>query len=45
MATQNISWSGILFVWIGLAMAGAVLGVGLSWSLVRARAVGQIEVD
>jgi hypothetical protein len=32
-------------VWIGLVIAGVVLGVGLSWSLVRAKAVGQIEVD
>lgn len=32
-------------VWIGLAIAGIVLGVGLSWSLVRARVVGQVEVD
>ena len=31
--------------WIGLAIAGIVLGVGLSWSLVRARATGQVEVD
>ena len=32
-------------VWIGLAITGLVLGFGLSWSLVRARATGQIEVD
>jgi hypothetical protein len=32
-------------VWIGLAIAGIVLGVGLSWSLIRARATGQVEVD
>ncbi len=32
-------------VWIGLAIAAIVLGVGLSWSLVRARMTGQIEVD
>lgn len=32
-------------VWIGLVIAGIVLGIGLSWSLVRARVVGQIEVD
>ena len=32
-------------VWIGLAIAGVVLGVGLSWSLIRARATGQVEVQ
>jgi Family of unknown function (DUF6524) len=31
--------------WIGLTIAGIVLGVGLSWSLIRARATGQLEVD
>lgn len=31
--------------WIGLLACGAVLGIGLSWGLVRARATGQIEVD
>jgi Family of unknown function (DUF6524) len=31
-------------VWIGLIVFGAVLGVGLSWSLIRARTTGQIEV-
>jgi hypothetical protein len=32
-------------VWIGLVIAGVVLGVGLSGSLVRAKAVGQVGVD
>ena len=32
-------------VWIGLVIAGIVLGIGLSWSLIRTRATGQIEVD
>ncbi len=32
-------------VWIGLVIAGLVLGIGLSWSLIRARATGQIEVQ
>jgi Family of unknown function (DUF6524) len=32
-------------VWIGLVVFGAVLGFGLSWSLIRARATGQIEVQ
>ena len=32
-------------VWIGLLIAGIVLGIGLSWSLVRSRVTGQVEVD
>jgi hypothetical protein len=32
-------------VWIGLVIAGVVLGIGLSWSLIRARVTGQVEVD
>jgi Family of unknown function (DUF6524) len=32
-------------VWIGLVVFGIVLGVGLSWSLIRARTTGQIEVQ
>ena len=32
-------------VWIGLLIAGVVLGIGLSWSLVRSRVTGQVEVD
>jgi hypothetical protein len=31
--------------WIGLVIVGFVLGIGLSWSLIRARATGQIEVQ
>jgi hypothetical protein len=31
-------------IWIGLTVFGAVLGLGLSWSLIRARTTGQIEV-
>lgn len=30
---------------VALIILGAVLGLGLSWSLVRARTTGQIEVD
>jgi hypothetical protein len=37
--------SGKAMVWIGLIVFGAVLGVGLSWSLIRARTTGQIEVQ
>jgi hypothetical protein len=32
-------------VWIALVIAGVVLGIGLSWSLVRSRVTGQVEVD
>ena len=32
-------------VWIGLIVFGTVLGLGLSWSLIRARTTGQIEVQ
>ena len=31
--------------WMALLILGAILGVGLSWSLVRARLTGQIEVQ
>ena len=33
-----------MMVRVGLIVFGAVLGLGLSWSLVRARTTGQIEV-
>lgn len=36
---------GDAMLWIGLAVFGAVLGFGLSWSLLRARTTGQIEVQ
>jgi hypothetical protein len=32
-------------VWIGLLVFGVVLGFGLSWSLIRARTTGQVEVQ
>ncbi len=31
--------------WVALIMLGAVLGIGLSWSLLRARVTGQVEVE
>jgi uncharacterized integral membrane protein len=31
--------------WLALLILGAVLGLGLSWSLVRARFTGQVEVQ
>jgi len=30
-------------VWIILIMLGMILGIGLSWSLIRQRATGQVE--
>lgn len=33
------------FVWIVLVAVGIALGIGLSWSKVRQRATGQVEVD
>jgi hypothetical protein len=40
-----VDTTGPSLVWIMLVIAGTVLGVGLSWSLIRARATGQIEVQ
>jgi len=34
-----------VLAWIALVSVGIVLGIGLSWSLIRARATGQIEVQ
>jgi len=31
--------------WVVLVVLGLLLGIGLSWSLIRARATGQIEVQ
>ncbi|MET0344833.1 MAG: DUF6524 family protein [Casimicrobiaceae bacterium] len=31
--------------WIGLLIVGAILGLGLSWSLIRARTTGQVETQ
>lgn len=39
----TLNGSGI--VWVGLVVLGVLLGVGLSWSLLRAKATGQIEVN
>lgn len=40
-----VETTGPALVWIALLITGAVLGLGLSWSLVRARATGQLEVQ
>lgn len=31
--------------WLVLVILGTILGIGLSWSLIRARATGQVEVQ
>jgi hypothetical protein len=31
--------------WVVLVIVGALLGLGLSWSLIRARSTGQVEVQ
>jgi hypothetical protein len=31
--------------WVALLILGTVLGIGLSWSLIRARLTGQVEVQ
>lgn len=40
-----ISLNGTGIVWLSLVVVGLLLGVGLSWSLLRARATGQLEVQ
>lgn len=34
-----------LLSWISLVVIGIILGIGLSWSLLRTRVTGQVEVD
>lgn len=34
-----------LLSWISLIIIGIILGIGLSWSLLRTRVTGQVEVD
>ena len=34
-----------LLSWVSLIAIGIILGIGLSWSLLRARVTGQVEVD
>ncbi|HEU5296732.1 MAG TPA: DUF6524 family protein [Burkholderiaceae bacterium] len=44
--TGILSLSGVAsLTWVVLVVLGLLLGVGLSWSLIRARATGQIEVE
>ena len=40
-----MSLTGSAIVWVGLLVVGVLLGVGLSWSLLRAKATGQLEVS
>ena len=40
-----LSLTGSGIVWVALVVVGVLLGVGLSWSLIRAKATGQIEVS
>ena len=42
---ELLSLTGSGIVWVGLVVVGLLLGVGLSWSLLRAKATGQIEVS
>ncbi len=42
---ELVSLSGSGIVWVGLTVVGLLLGLGLSWSLLRARATGQIEAN
>lgn len=37
--------SPFLLSWVSLIIIGIVFGIGLSWSLLRARVTGQVEVD
>jgi hypothetical protein len=36
---------GSVLTWIALVMVGILLGIGLSWSLIRARLIGHVEVQ
>jgi hypothetical protein len=40
-----ISMNGNAVVWLSLVVVGLLLGVGLSWSLIRARVTGRLEVE
>ena len=46
----RISWLGVALIvrlssWVTLIIMGIIFGIGLSWSLLRARVTGQVEVD
>ncbi len=42
---QFLTLTGAGIVWVSLLVVGLLLGVGLSWSLLRAKATGQLEVQ
>lgn len=42
---QFLTLTGSAIVWVSLLVVGLLLGVGLSWSLLRAKATGQLEVQ
>ncbi|HTS21831.1 MAG TPA: DUF6524 family protein [Casimicrobiaceae bacterium] len=39
------SMDSTVMVWISLVILGVILGIGLSWSLIRAKTTGQIETQ
>ena len=39
------SMDSTVMLWIALIIIGVILGIGLSWSLIRARTTGQIETQ
>ena len=45
----DIGWleltGGSALTWVVLVIVGLLLGFGLSWSLIRARTTGQVEVQ
>jgi hypothetical protein len=42
---QWLTLNGAGITWAALIVVGLLLGVGLSWSLLRAQVTGQIEVQ
>lgn len=42
---QILSLQGSGLIWAGEIVVGLLLGIGLSWSLLRAKVTGQIEVQ
>lgn len=42
---QFLTLTGSAIVWVSEVVVGILLGVGLSWSLLRAKVTGQIEVQ
>ena len=42
---QWLTLNGAGIAWVSLVVVGLLLGVGLSWSLLRAQVTGQVEVQ